>query len=158
MPDCAICDALRDQIADLRERLVYAEACANPSFPAVPWEWALTREQAVVAIELARGEATLSRLAAALQLADPGGDWSIRRASDVISALSDRLEHCGWLVRTCSLRAFAARPRSTTRIHIHPDQIEEFRSAIRCEGSAFAAPIHHREIRPEQRAYRRGAA
>ena len=145
---------LRDENADLRARLAVAQAAADPAAPCVPFEWGLSRAEAVMAVCLARGPAEAADIAVSLDCGLPGG-WGqqggvARAVGALAGGLTCSLADWGWLVVALD----GGIMKLSDRLAIHPDQQAPYRAAVRFEGSPATGPIQRRRIPPGTRAYR----
>lgn len=126
--ECPICRARADRIAYLEERLERAEQALEADIMHPPYEWALNRQQEVVARCLARGCATVDSLLAALEHAYPSEDGRTRNHITVlVSHMKSKISDFGWIVQPAQTHSGLYR--------IHPDQFAAFQSAMRGEGS-----------------------
>ncbi|MFT6461933.1 MAG: hypothetical protein ACJA0Y_001435 [Maricaulis maris] len=145
---------LRDRIVDLEDRLAIASAAADPAAPCLPFEWGLSRAQAVLAVCLARGPVALCEAAVSLDAGLPGGWGQTGGVARAVAALADGLDRAlgawGWILT----RPDGAVLRMADRLAIHPDQQAPYRAAVRFEGSPATGPIQRRRIPPGTRAYR----
>ncbi len=131
MPDhnCPVCRLLRDRIDYLEERLERAEQAAEHDILHAPFEWALNRQQSVVARCLARGPVTVDGLLAALEHDQPTADGRARKHVRVLVAgLRRKVSDLGWVILGANRTPVGA-------YRLIPDQQSAFRAAMRGDGS-----------------------
>ncbi|MAC89671.1 hypothetical protein [Maricaulis sp.] len=126
--DCPICRLLRDRIEYLEERLERAEQAAEQGILHAPFEWALNRQQEVVARCLARGPVTVDGLLAALEHDRPSQDGRSRKLVRVLMhGLRQRIRDYGWIILPANRAPVGA-------YRLLPEQQGAFRAALRADG------------------------
>lgn len=131
--DCAICKAKQQRIEDLEERLKALTQALEAGIAPPPPEWGLGRQEMVFARCLARGPANRDQMNAALEAYYPTSSGrAANHVSVVMRRLRIKLGEFGWVI-----------PKANTwpaLYRIHPDQLEDYRSAMRGEGSHIYTP------------------
>jgi|GEM_PF-5086875 len=128
--DCPICRLLRDRIEYLEERLERAEQAAEQGILHAPFEWALNRQQEVVARCLARGPVTVDGLLAALEHDQPTADGRSRKHVRVlVTGLRRRVSDLGWIILGANRSPVGA-------YRMLPEQQSAFQAAMRGDADA----------------------
>lgn len=138
--ECPVAIALRQRLDYVEERMERAEALLEPDAFRHPYDWALGRQEAVLARVLAKGPMTTERALAALEHHLPTPDGRGRNhVSVVLRRLRVKLADFGWVLAYADARLGGYR--------IRPDQQALFAAAVRGEGD----PAHPSIVKSKKR-------